>query len=1066
MKKRYTKPLIIALAAVLVVLVIIAAAADRTGPTHGEAEVVLSEIMFRNKGVVKDGEGNSPDYIELYNRTASPVSLSGWTLSDREEKDPWMFPAGTSVPAHGYLVVWCTGTSDGVSLYTDFKLSDGDVIRLTDPAGNLLETVELPKSVTAGYVWAKDLVAGGWSEQLPSPMFENNSMGVQAYEESKLLQESASGSSSSKQHNGVYISEIQAANKDTVTGPDGTSCDWVELYNSSSSDTDLSGCGFSDSEAKPYKYVFPDGTIVPAGGILMLWCGAQETEGYFTPSFSLSSTKGETIILTDRDGGILDMCTFEAQVRDTSLVRSFDKAFDHNDPFEVTDKCTPGHENTTGNFELYGHTVSAPKQKVDPSTVQRSGVHDISFNEVLSDGYTWKLNEKKTPWDNDLGRWIELYNSSDAEMDVSGFYLTDDLSEPVKWVFPEGTSIAAKGYLILYLNESLPLEGEKESSVTAEMKAHTLNFSVAEAGESVYLLDREAALIDSVDVPACVSALSYAKADDGHWGFSETPTAGKKNENVLNASSYANKPVFSLSSGVYKGMQDVTILVPDGCYATYTTDSTSPTVKSKVYEGQTLRLTENTVLRARTFSYDGSLYQSEIASATYVIIGNEETTQAHETTLPVIFLVTDPDNLWNTDYGIYVVGSHYKGKAKATDWTITDGKQGANFNQSGREWERAASFTYLDRGGHTVEYEQNLMIRIFGAFSRKKQMKGIALVGRKGNGGSEITYPFFEDRPFESYKSLVLRASGQDSSSSRIRDVLMCGLANDADVDLAVQAYVQVLVYINGEYWGVYNLREKVSRSYIAQHYGVQDKNTIDVLVGNGTLNSGSAQSEKDYASLIEYCKSKNCNLSRDSDYRYVCDRVDVENFALYCAMEIIVGNTDTGNIKFWRSSELDNKWRWLFYDFCWAMNRNDENGEETTTGYRRDFFSKYFHEKGHGASKAFSTVLGRSLIQNNDFMEIFVEKLSMLYNEVYTPEKINAKVDELANNIAAEMEWDFPRWGLKVSNWKAHCNNIRGYANNYQPYFKKYLKAFIRNRTNYRISDEKFDKLFPGPVA
>lgn len=1068
MKKRYTKALLLFLTVVLIIAVIIAAAADRSGPVLKTHDVYLSEIMFRNKGFVKNADGLSPDYIELCNSSDTNISVGGYTLSDREDKDPWMIPAGTVVPANGYLIIWCTGEGTGKDLNTDFKLSDGDVVRFTDPAGNLISTVELPKSVSAGDAWCYNPNTQVWFEQLPSPMFENTEEGVLAYEESKVLQQSDNliGGTQSAVHNGVYFSEIQAANKDTIAGPDGTSCDWVELYNASNSDADLSGCGFSDSENKPYKFVFPEGTVLPAGQYMLLWCGAAETAGYLCPSFSLSSTKGETILLTDKSGGILDRVVMGPQIRDTSLARSFDMPFDPNAEFEVTEKPTPGYANTTTNYDLYGNKVTPKRQTVDPSTVQRSGVHDISFNEILSDGYTWYLNSKKKnePWDKDLGQWIELTSTAAGETDLSGWSLTDDLSQPQKWVFPEGTSIAAKGYLIVYMEGSLPLEGEDSKSVTSAMKAMTLSFSVSNTGESVFLLDENGMLVDTVDVPACRSALSYAKGSDGNWGFSETPTQGAANEGVTAASSYCAAPAFSLASGIYTGTQQVTLHVPEGCYATYTTDATTPTASSpRAEEGQLFTVSGNTVLRARCFSKDATQYMSTVTSETYVIIGATETQEAHSTSLPVVFLMTDPKNLWDGDYGIYVVGNRYKGKAKASDWTITDGKLGANFNQSGREWERLAHFAYTAPGGQGIEYESDLYIRVFGAFSRKKMQKGIALVARKGTGSSStIDYPFFSTRPFESYKSLVLRASGQDSSSSRIRDVLMTDLANDADLDLAVQAYVQVVVYLNGEYWGVYNLREKVSKHFIAQHYGVQDKTTIDVLVGNGTYVTGDPNAEKDYADLIAFCKSKNCSLKNDSDYAYVCSKVDVENFALYCAMEIIVGNTDSGNIKFWRSSELDSRWRWLFYDFCYAMNRNDEKDDSVTSGYRRDFFTKYFHEQGHGASKGFSTVLARSLLQNNQFVQIFVEKLSELYNEVYTPDKINAKVDFLSGNIREEMNWDFPRWGLKVKNWEAHLNNIRGYANNYRPYFKKYLKQYLSEKTNYKLSDSRFNELFP----
>ena len=455
-----------------------------------------------------------------------------------------------------------------------------------------------------------------------------------------------------------------------------------------------------------------------------------------------------------------------------------------------------------------------------------------------------------------------------------------------------------------------------------------------------------------------------------------------------------------------------------------------------------------------------------------MIVGTEETVEAHNTNLPVIFLVTDPENLWDKQYGMYVKGNDYTGKGEADEIMIgkneTMGKY-ANFNIRGRSWEKPATFTYTDVNGKNVLYETDLYIRVFGAFSRKLAQKGIALIARKGLGDSPMEYSFFSNRPFTSYKSLVLRASGQDAALSRIRDVLIQSLLDDADVDLACQAFTQCIVYINGQYWGVYNLREKISKFYIAQHYGIEDVDTIDILKGNGNNEQCvvAGNGLQDYKDLIAYCENHKCNLSNQADYDYVCARIDADQFAMYCAFEIIVGNTDTGNIKWWRSSEKDNKWRWIQYDYCWAMNGDNPSQEaSSSTGYRRDYFWKYFDPAGHGAGKGFSTVLGRSMLSNNEFVKIFLKYCAYFYNEVYTPEKINAKVTELQENIRKEMEtYDLVRWrpyhNLSTKGWNSHCDKIRNYANNYQNWYLYYCQNFINKHTNYHLSDEEMIRLF-----
>ena len=1019
-------------------------------------DVIISEIMTNNTGTVSDGAGNHPDYIELHNTSSEPQDISGWGLSDREDR-LWVFPDKTVLPPDGYILVWCTGEKVENALIADFKLGAEDVIRLTNAMGEPLFTMEIP-SIYTGYTLSWDADARQYVQMLPSPLYPNTPKGVAAYEESRKLEQEAADAplavGTTAHHNGVYISEFMARNGTTIAGPNGQYPDWIELYNTTKSPVDLSGCGLSDDISKPYKFVFPQGTVIGAREYLLVWCMAEDIEGYISLPFNLSGSKGDCLVLVDNNSGILDMCEFNAQQKDWSMRREQSGADLDTKPsaFVASDQPTPGFPNTPQGYAAFD------KQR-NPDV----GVHDITFSEILSDGYRYKLDSKNVPDDDDLGKWVELYNRSDQTVVLTGYSLSDNEKKPTKWVFPEGTSIAGKGYLILYMSGSLPLEGKKEDTVTPEMKALTLDFSVSDQGETLYLYNDQQTLIDRVTVPASMACVSYAKVGDT-WGLCETPTPKAANTAPLMGSAYCEAPVVSLPSGVYHGAQTVSMEVPAGTYVTYTLDCTTPTESSTRYRaGEQLTFDTNAVLRARTFSENGTLYKSPMVSNTYVIVGDKQTTDAHDSTLPVCFLVTDPDNLFNVDYGIYVVGSHFQGKTAATAWTTpaNDRKLGANYNQRGREWERPAHWTYTSSGGKEVLYESDLMIRIFGAFSRYQKQRNFALIARKGYGGSTLDYPFFSNRPFESYESLVLRCSAKDAVATKIRDIMMTGLIDDAHLDTAVQAYVQTALYLNGQYWGVYNLREKVSRSFIAQHYSINNKDSIDVMKWNGVYAAGDPDCVKDYQALIDFCKSKNCDLSNYGDYEYVCSQIDVENFAMYCAVEIVTGNNDSGNIKWWRSSEKDGKWRWILYDFDDAMARNDEKEDAYTNGYRRDFFSKYFHPDGHGANKGFSTVLARSLLKNNEFVEIFLKYCAKMVNDVYSSEKIVAKVDTLSGNIASEIEWDFPRWELTVKNWKAHLNNVKGYANHYQEYYFKYLKAYIKKNTNYKLTDQKMMEIF-----
>ena len=1106
--------LAVALVILLVIIVAISAmiscgskrcAGETTANAQNKSDVIVSEILASNKQTVRDPLGTYSDYVELYNKGDSDIDLFGYGLTD-DEVSIWMFPAESIIKAHSYLVVWCmkNDPTDGNGylnikdangkeskvIITSFALSKNDVLRFVDPSGNALVTVDLSNFYsgqkgnanaygtgdgvqsdtigTGGNAMVYD--NGGWKLMKPTPGFPNTEEGWNAYNATR--QADAETGIAEMTDCPVRVTEFMASNGNAHKAPDGTYCDWIELYNSGSTAFDLSGFSLSDDVTKPKKFTFPQGSKIDAYSYLVLYHTAVPVSGVYCFDFGLSSQGNETLIFTSANDLIVDLIDFGTQQKNCSYARIYTNGqFDAYAGFEISDKPTPGYDNTINGRMLFEEKENGPM-----------GVHDISINEVLVDGYhvTYAYSnstKSERPYDADLGSWIEIYNKSDSPVNLSDFSITDNERKPRKWVFPDGTSIAGKGYLVLQLAGSLPREGQSAKDVTADQRKYELNFDIAAAGETLFLYDASGAMIDRVIVPAAHACVSYGRDATGAWKLFDKPTEGAPN-GTDGRGIFCEAAAVDTHSGIYSGVQTVNITVPEGCYATYTLScgkENDPVKQTAPKETDTrvsgpIAIKENTVLRVRTFSSDNSRYPSDVKSYTYIIVGAEETPEAHNTNLPVVFLVTDPENLWDTKYGMYVKGQDYTGKGAADELEINEtmGKY-ANFNMRGRMWEKPATFTYTDAGGRNVLYETDLNIRVFGAFSRKLAQKGIALIARKGVGDSPLDYAFFDNRPFTEYKSLVLRASGQDAALSRIRDVMVQALLDDADVDIANQAFVQCIVYLNGQYWGVYNLREKISKHYIAQHYGIEDVDTIDILKGNGNNDQCvvCGNGLQDYKDLIAYCENHNCNLSNQADYDYVCARVDVDQFAMYCAFEIIIGNTDTGNIKWWRSSEKDNKWRWIQYDYCWAMNGDNPNqAAEKSTGYRRDYFWRYFDPAGHGAGQGFSTVLGRSLLSNNEFVKIFLKYCAYFYNEVYTPEKILKKVDELQENIRKEMEtYDLVRWrpyhNLSTKGWNSHCDKIRQYARNYQDWYLYYCQNFINKHTNYHLSDDEMIRLF-----
>lgn len=1019
--------LVVPLAILLLVVLIIYLTKSGVAGANASHGVHLSEVMTSNKGTVPDETGDFPDWFELENTTDQAIDISNYGVSDdRINVTKWTFPAGTVIPPRGYLVVFCSGDTERGRYHTPFKLSADDDLVLTTEGGALIDSIAL-RGVAAGCTLGRD-ASGNWGEMRPSPGFPNTEEGADAF--------LATLTADTAESNGVYINEFMASNASTLLGPDGTYCDWLELYNTTGADIDLSGFGISDNPAQPLRYVLPAGTVIRAYSPLLIYCTGREgiSSVDIEVPFGLAAYQ-EAVVFSTPQGRILDSIEYGRQETDRSMAR----VPDGTGTWQQTGSPTPGYANNAGGAAQFLST-------------QSFGSGEIMITEIINGNKSYLLQPDGNYYD-----WIEICNRSGQTIDLGGWALSNNAKNPAKWVFPS-MQLGAGQFLVVLAS------GRNMTDPSAVLET---NFGISGDGDTVLLFSPDARLVDKLQIGRAHTNVSFGRGQDGRVEYYETPTPGTANGPGV--SGYAEMPAFSVPSGVYTAAQSVEIRIPSGGVVRYTTDGSIPTQASPAYTGPISVGSGVTVLRARTFI--GGLFDSDIASASYFVNQGESTIENHTTTLPIVSLIADPADYFGGAYGIYVAGDKYYEKSGGRDTptsfeiehgTISDFAKYANFNAQhitnpdpkGMEWERETHIDYLVDGN--LAYSGDVLGRIFGAFSRYERLKGIALIARPGYGDTRMNYKFFEDRDCTSFKSLTLRPSAMDWRFTRMRDILIQGLAEDAGTTLPTQAYVQVVVYINGQYWGVYNLREKVNKYFLAEKYHLADPENMDILVGNGNAPAAeiTGNGYLDYQAMVTYAKEH--DLSDPSHYAYICSLMDVENFAEYCALEIYVGNTDTGNIKYWRSKQLDNKWRWIPYDFDWALNYDDGTKDvEYTTGWRRDFFTKYFHEKGHGANKGFSTVLSRALLQNDSFRALFLQKCAFMYRAFET-EGMIARIDELEANISAEMEFDCARWkDIRYTTWQTRVNRLRESAKNVPEYFLKYVQQY------FRLSDSDMNSLF-----
>ena len=311
-------------------------------------------------------------------------------------------------------------------------------------------------------------------------------------------------------------------------------------------------------------------------------------------------------------------------------------------------------------------------------------------------------------------------------------------------------------------------------------------------------------------------------------------------------------------------------------------------------------------------------------------------------------------------------------------------------------------------------FSQDIGLRLFGAYSRSDTQKSFAIFARGRYGDSSLGYPFFESHPYTEYKSIVLRAGGNDGKLTKVRDVLAADLVAGV-LKVEYMDYRACLVYLNGRYWGVYYMREKVNKYYIAQHYGIEDIGSIDLLVGDGAVLAGD---NADYKALVEFCK--NNSLDDQENFDYVASQIDVDNYMDWCIAEIAFSNSDLGNVKFWRSPETGNKWRWILYDFDWGFYK-----------VARKATNLFFNPEGRGASFMYSTELSRSMLENDAWREAFLQRFAELLNTRFSASYMTERLNVLMEEISSERIADRQVTGQSEGNFNAHMERLRYFAEN-----------------------------------
>ena len=430
-----------------------------------------------------------------------------------------------------------------------------------------------------------------------------------------------------------------------------------------------------------------------------------------------------------------------------------------------------------------------------------------------------------------------------------------------------------------------------------------------------------------------------------------------------------------------------------------------------------------TVIRALSVNSEGN--KSDVVTSAYFIGDNLVNYANH----PVMSLVTDPANLIDDDIGIYVRGH---------DENRWDGPNLYNFRQRGEEWERPAVLELFEGNAisRNVPLSTTVGIRIRGGWSRDRGQKSFNVYFRQEYGGINNLRDYSlipgavqsNGQPVAVYKSFMLRNGGNETEQTKLYDVFIQSLLKDRN--FSAQAAVPCIVYINGEYWGVYNLQERYSDNHTEYKYGVNRNNVISF--DNGALDDGNPGEESLYWDVMNY---RNMDLSVQSNYEEFCGKMDIQSFIDYFAANIYFNNEDWphNNYRLWRVRNKeqgnpcgDGRWRWQMFDTEFAMGIY-------AGGENKNAFQRILYESDHTHNQ-----LLRKLMGNNDFCRKFVNTMMDMYNANFHPDISIPELNRLAD-IYRPLMVDYNE---RFNNWRTFENNI----NNARHYMQNAGNIMILN--------------------
>jgi len=820
----------------------------------------------------------------------------------------------------------------------------------------------------------------------------------------------------------VQLNEIVSSNASTIFDEDGDYPDWIEIYNSGQSSFQLKGFGLSDDINKPFEWVFPEVELAPSSFFVLF-----------------ASAKNRLDLIREWDAIITESDQWYYWIGSSEPVIDWMKS--KNSPAGWSSGPSGFGYGDNDDNTIIDKTMSVFIRK--SFVLEKSeSISKLLFHLDFDDGYVAYLNGVEFSRKNmGMPNSQVKYNSKatalhEAEIKSGGFpepILIDINKFPIingenilaiqVHNYNEGSSdLSCIPFLTAGYNIEKDNTRKPDSRMTLPVSYLHTNFKIKSEGETIILRDALGAIVDSINTGEIPANRSKGRIKESSvWSLFEKPTPGLTNDQV-GYLGFLPTPSFSIESGFYNQTKLISLTHEyKDAKIYYTLNGSMPGQNSKNFD-MPISINNNTVIRA--IAYKEGWLNSKVISQTYIFDDSYD--------LPVFLLSAKHSDFFNPDTGIYVRGPN----ASASFPHF-----GSNFWE---DWERPIHFEIIEPNGQ--KYSADAGTKIFGGWSRGFPQKSLSFFARKKYGPSSFNYKLFPKTKIDQYESFVLRNSGNDWESSMLRDGYTITLLKDINIDY--QQFRPVIVYLNSEYWGIHNLREKISEHFIASNHGLNTNNIDLISLNNETEDNVELihGNKANYYDLLEYITSN--DLADSTIYNNIKSWIDLDEYINYQVVQIFIDNRDWpgNNVKLWKDNRENGKWRWIMYDtdFGFAF------PSWMTKHYEFNTLAFALEPNGPGwPNPPWSTFFFRRLLENEAFKNQFINTYSDFLNTIFKPNNLNEKLDSVKNNIAKHIPKHRKRWD-RLHGWNNEINKIKEFNN------KRYTHARNHLKTQFNLLNAK----------